>query len=124
MAVLPSPRTRKHTTPMEAGRDDLQARVLSHESLELFGELHVAADVGLDAADAVQTQDEPQLQRTEAATQCQGPVAEVRQGYFGRFEVRGVNLVSRCQETRVANPERATVEVDQHPLVGVEAERT
>lgn len=93
--------------------------------LEGLAERDAALDVGLQAADAVGAQDEPQLERAEAAAEGDLPVAVVGDelvvavlvAQVVRLDAEGVDEVAA-----LADPDGGAVKGREHPLVRVEVE--
>lgn len=105
--------------------DGEQVRSGDELGLEGLAERDAALDVGLQAADAVGAQDEPQLERAEAAAQGDLPVAVVSDelvvavlvAQVVRFDAEGVDEVAA-----LADPDGGAVKGREHPLVRVQVE--
>ena len=90
---------------------------------ELLRQLHVAANVVLQAFDAVVADHEPQLQRAEAAAELDVPVAVVddRSRFGGLIaQVFGQDAERLNERFAVGDPEAVAIEVGEHPFVRIE----
>lgn len=103
---------------------NLKALVLAARRLKLLRKVAMPADVLLQVLHSVQTQDEPQLQGAEPASQWDLPVTVVRSGslhvvlQIQRIDVKGIH-----DPSGILQPHRTAIKVHQHPLVGIEVER-
>ncbi len=56
------------------GHDDLEARILHEESFKVMGQVDMVPNVGLHLLDAVDSENEPELEGTEPSAQRDLPV--------------------------------------------------
>jgi len=101
---------------------DLKSLILAHQHLELLGQRHVIADVLLQAPDAVCPEDEPKLERPEAATQWDAVVAVVHSAQVLVAQVQGIHIERALQVHHIPYPQGGGIEVRQKQLVGVRVE--
>ena len=100
-----------------------EAIVGQHERFEIMSQIDVLPDERLQVLHAVQPQHEPQLQGPEAASQWNLPVAVVRHtAVLVVPQVQGIDVEGVHQPRGIFQPHGRAVEVDQHPLVGIEVE--
>lgn len=109
-----------------ARRDEFEARIRGDKGFKEFGNADVFADVRLESADTVMTNDEPEFEGAEAASERNLPVAIVED--FARIrgaisEVFGSDRERIGECATVAHKEAVAIEIGEQPLVGVEAER-
>lgn len=102
---------------------DLEPVVRPDQRLEVLGQFDVLPDKFLQVLHAVEPQNEPQLQGSETSAQGDLPMSVIRGGALLLvLEVQGIDVEGVHQPGGVLQPHGGAVEVDQHPLVGVEVE--
>ena len=122
--VLPRARAQAEADQCERHRrQQLEAIVDGHPAGDGLRPLAVLPQDRLQALHAVALDDPPELERAEPPAELDAPVAEVDHlGVVRRAEVLGARREGAEQRIHVPHEVGGAVEVDQHPLVGIEHE--
>ena len=105
-------------------KQEIEPRIGRNETRELTRPGDVLADVIAEGLGAEHPQRHPELEAAEPATEGNLPVAIVDHGASVACpvsEVVGLHGEGRDQGRPVGHPERVAVEVDEQPLVWIEA---
>ena len=105
--------------------EHLEHRLVAHESLGVYGELHAVRDRFAQSIHAVVADAEPDLDPARAARELLAVVREVhlRTVALHVLQILGMDAERRGQAARVAHHEAAALEGDVQPLVRVHRHR-